>query len=60
MGNPNKDKNQGGDQEGTMGGDLTSPWDAHQAACDAACDVRQERDSWDATLAKQVAEAVAR
>ena len=51
MGNPNKDS------DGAMGtGDLTSPWDAHQAARDLS----QEREARDATLAKQVVEAIAR
>ena len=49
MGNPNKDSN------GAMG-DLISPWDAHQAACDLSC----EREVKDTALAKQVVEAIAR
>ena len=49
MGNPNKDSN-------GATGDLTSPWDAHQAACDLSW----EREARDATLAKQVVEAMAR
>ena len=49
MGNPNKDNN------GAMG-DLTSPRDAHQAACNLS----QEREVQDTALAKQVAEAIAR
>ena len=52
MRNPNKD-NDGATATGT---DLTSPWDAHQAACDAS----QEREARDTTLARQVAEAIAR
>ena len=51
MGNPNKDSN------GTKAmGDLTSPRDA----CQAAQDLSWKRDARDATLVKQVAEAVAR
>ena len=49
MENPNKDSN-------GATGDLTSPQDAHQAACDLS----QEREARDTTLAKQVAEAIAR
>ena len=49
MGNPNKDS------DGAMG-NLTSPWDA----CQAATDVSWEREARDTALAKQVAEAVAR
>ena len=49
MGNPNKDS------DGAMG-NLTNPQDAHQAACDLS----QEREARDATLAKHIAEAVAR
>ena len=50
MGNPNKDS------EGTTTrGDLTSPQDAYQAAHNLS----QEREVWDASLAKQVAKAVA-
>ena len=50
MGYPNKDS------EGAAGGDLISPQDA----CQAACNLSQERESWDAALAKQVDKAVAR
>ena len=39
-----------------MGTDLTSPLDV----CQAARDLSQEREARDATLAKQVVEAVAR
>ena len=39
-----------------MGGDLTSPWDAHQATKDLS----HEREVRDAALAKQVVEAIAR
>ena len=49
MGNPNKDSN------GAMG-DITSPWDTHQAARD----LNREREARDMALAKQVAEAIAR
>ena len=47
MGNPNKDSDMG---------DITSPRDVFQAACDLS----HEREARDATLAKQVAEAIAR
>ena len=50
MGNPNKDS------DGTTGGDLTSSQDA----CQAAHNLSQEREAKDATLAKQVVEAIAR
>ena len=39
-----------------MGGDITNLWDAHHANRDLS----QEREARDATLAKQVAEAIAR
>ena len=39
-----------------MGDSITSPWDAHLAACNLSW----EREARDATLAKQVVEAVAR
>ena len=52
MGNPNKDN----DGATATGADLTSPWDA----CQAARDLSHEREARDATLAKQVAEAIAR
>ena len=49
MGNPNKDS------DGATG-DLTSPQDA----CQEARDLSWEREARDATLAKQVVEAIAR
>ena len=49
MGNPNKDSDR-------ATGDLTSPRDA----CQAARDLSREREARDTTLAKQVAEAIAR
>ena len=57
MGNKDKDKNQGDSaaSEGTTG-DLTSPQDA----CHANRDLSQEREARDATLAKQVMEAITR
>ena len=53
----NKDKNQGDSaaSEGAMG-DFTSPLDAHHTNCDLSW----ESEARDATLAKQVVEAVAR
>ena len=56
-GNQDKNKDQGdsGNSKGTTG-DITSPRDA----CHANRDLSQEREAWDATLAKQVAEAIAR
>ena len=51
MGNHNKDSNRA-----TATGDLTSPQDVHQAASDLSW----EREARDTTLAKQVAEAIAR
>ena len=59
MGNPNKDKNkEQGDTEGVRASadSITSPHNA----CHANRDLIQEREARDATLAKQVAEAVAR
>ena len=51
MGSPKKDSN------GSMeGGDLTSPWDA----CQAARDLSQEREVRHNALAKQVVEPIAR
>ena len=57
MGNKDKDRNQGDSaaSEGAMGG-LTSPWDAHHANRDLSW----EREARDATLAKQIVEAIAR
>ena len=57
MGNKDKDKNQGDSaaSEGAMGG-LTNSWDA----CHTNRDLSQEKEAMDATLAKQVAEAIAR
>ena len=49
MENPNKDSD-------GAGRDLTSPWDARQAAHDLSC----EREARDTALAKQVAEAAAK
>ena len=50
----NKDKNQGDSAASEKAtGDLTSPWDAFHAN-------RPQREARDATLAKQVVEAVAR
>ena len=54
MGNKEKDKEK--ISEGALEDSTQSPWDAHQATCDLS----PERDARDATLAKQVAEAVAR
>ena len=58
MGNKDKNKNQGdsGTSEGAMGGDLTSLQDDRHANCNLS----QEREARDATLAKQVAKAAAR
>ena len=53
MGNKDKDKEQ--ISEGALGNSALSPWDA----CQANRDLSQEREARDATLAKQVAEAVA-
>ena len=57
IGNKDKDKNQGdsGASKGAME-DLTSPWDKYHANRDLS----QEREARDATLAKQVMEAIAR
>ena len=51
MGNPNKDNDRA-----TSTGDITSHWDA----CHAKRDLSQEREAWDATLAKTITKAVAR
>ena len=56
MENPNKDKNkEQGDTEGASADNITSSQDAHHANRDLS----QEREAKDATLAKQVVEAVA-
>ena len=54
MGNPNKNSETteaGAEMEGT---------DTAQKACQAACNLSWEREARDTTLAKQVAEAIAR
>ena len=56
MGNPNKEKNKEQDGEAASAESITSP----QHACHANRDLSQEREARDATLAKQVVEAVAR
>ena len=57
MGNPNKDKNkEQGDTEGASADSITSPWDA----CHSSRNLSWEREARDATLPKQVVEAVAR
>ena len=58
MGNKDKNKDQGDSaaSERASGNSITSPLDAHHANRDLS----QEREARDATLAKQVAEAVAR
>ena len=54
MGNKYKDKEQ--TSKGALGDSTLSPWDA----CQANRDLSWERDASDTTIAKQVAEAVAR
>ena len=54
MGNKGKDKEQ--TSEGASGNSALSPWDGHQANRDLS----HEREARDATLAKQVAEAITR
>ena len=49
MGNPNKDGKAASES-------ITSRWDAHHTNRDLS----QEREAWDATLAKTITEAVAR
>ena len=58
MGNKDKNKDQGDSRtsEGAMGGDITSPRDTHHVNHNLS----QEREARGATLAKQVAEAIAR
>ena len=58
MGNKDKNKEQGdsGTSEGATGEDITNPWDARHTNRDCS----QEIEARDATLAKQVVEAVAR
>ena len=52
-----KDKNKEQDGETSASAEsITSPWDAHQTNRDLS----QEREAWNATLAKTIAEAVAR
>ena len=59
MGNKDKDKNKdhSDSSEGAMGGENTQ---SSQDACHANRDLSQEREARDATLAKQVVEAIAR
>ena len=62
MGNKDKDKNkdQGNSDSGTMeGADSAAAKDARDA-CQAAQDLSHEREARDATLTRQVAEAIAR
>ena len=54
MGNKDKEKEQ--TSEGALGDSTQSPWDAHHTNRDLS----QEREVRDATLAKQVAEAIVR
>ena len=55
MGNPNKDTSK--EQDGEAAAEsITSPWDAHHTNRDLS----QEREAWDATLVKTIAEPVAR
>ena len=58
MGNKytNKDQGDSGTSKGAMGGDITSPWDAHHMNRNLS----REREARDTALAKQVAEAIAR
>ena len=57
MGNPNKDKiKKQGDTAGASADSITSPWDVPHANRDLSW----EREAWDATLTKQVTEAVTR
>ena len=58
MGNKDKNKDKGDSEtsKGAMGGDITSPWDAHHTNCDLS----QEREARNATLAKLIGEAIAR
>ena len=56
MGNPNKDKNKEQDGEAASIESITSSQDA----CHTNRDLSQEREAWDATLAKTITEAVAR
>ena len=58
MGNKDKNKDQGdsGTSEGATGGDITNPWDAHHTNCNLS----QEREARNATLAKQVVKAITR
>ena len=57
MGNKDKNKNQGDSAtEGVLGDSITSPRDA----CHTNRDLSWEREAQDATLAKQVVEAIAR
>ena len=56
MGNLNKNKNKEQDGEAASTESITSPWDA----CHTNRNLSWEREARDATLAKQVAEAVTR
>ena len=51
-----KDKNKEQDGESASAESITSPWDAHHTNRDLSW----EREAWDTTLAKTIAEAVAR
>ena len=55
MENPNKDKSKEQDGE-TTAESITSSWDA----CHTNRNLSQEREAWDATIAKTIAKAVAR
>ena len=52
----NKDKNKEQIEEAASTESITNPWDA----CHTNRDLSQEREAWDTTLAKTIAEAVAR
>ena len=52
----NKDKNKEQEGEATSNEIITSPWDAGHTNRDLS----QKREAWDTTLAKTIAEAVAR
>ena len=51
-----KAKDKEWDRETAASKTIISPWDTHQSNRDLS----QDRDAWDATLAKTIAEAVAR
>ena len=55
-----KDKEQHNGETTASSETITSPWDACQDACQTNRDLSRDHKTWDATLAKTIAEAVTR